>query len=191
MARNVTSTDAPANGSYYNLNTQSHRRIEAITPGEGWQLLHSYGDGCNGSLSSANECGRLASSNCLLEGHQGSRGGVWGNETTGWLVLPAIKTENGYIALNLEVGSRDQTRRALHEALPDSFVFEYAVEGAITTLGKAQFIEKVKRPVPGMNLLPVFDETTTEAKDLVVALRVKGCPENPECQFALTHVYWS
>ena len=183
-SKNVTSTGTTGTDAI------NRRRTDAITPGEGWRLLHSYGDGCDGSLSSTSTCGRLPSINCLLEGHQGSRGGIWGNETTGWLVLNGITPENGFIALNLEFGRRDQTRREWHESLPDSFLLEYAIEGEITTLDKAHFGDM--KESPGMTLLVILDEQKSgEAKNTDVAIRVKGCGDNASCQFALTHVYWS
>jgi len=192
-ARNSTSTGRAENDDIYNnFKARYRRRTYAIEPGDGWQLLHSYGDGCDGSLSSSSTCGRLSSSSCLMEGHQGSRGGIWGNETTKWLVLHGIRTENSYVALNLEIGGREQTRRELQESLPDTFVFEYAIEGAITTLEKTQLLEKLKEPVPGMGLLVVFDhDESSEAKDVVVSVRVRGCADEVDCQFAVTHVYWS
>ncbi|KAL7538603.1 hypothetical protein ACHAXR_008684 [Thalassiosira sp. AJA248-18] len=190
--RNVTGTIGASNDIYNNVNARYHRRTFAITPGAGWKLLHSYGDGCDGSLSSSSACGRISSNSCLLEGHQGSRGGIWGNETTGWLFLRSIKPENGYIALNLEIGSREQSGRALHESIPDSFVFEYAVGGAITTLDKPKLLEKLQQPVPGVALLTVLDnDGVDEAVEVLVPIRVTGCPDKAECQFAVTHVYWS
>ena len=164
--------------------SRRRRRIEGITSGKGWKLLHSYGDDCDGSLYSSNTCGRIPSNNCLLEGHQGSRGIISGNEGTGWLKLLPIKIKNGYIAMNLEVGDH----------LPDSFVFEYAINGDITTLEKSQFVEKLKHPVPGASLLTVYDddEKVSEGKDVAIAIRAKGCTgEVDDCKFALTHVYWS
>jgi len=167
-----------------NMQTRhNQRRLEETTPGKGWHLNHSYGDDCNGSLSSSTTCGRISSNNCLLEGHQGSRGGIWGNETTGWLVLQPIKTENGYIALNLEISDR----------LPESFTFEYVIDGTITKLDKSQFTEKLVRPVPGVSLLTVHDDEKSDGeKYIAVSIRVTGCSNDSEdCQFALTHVYWS
>jgi len=42
-----------------------------------------------------------------------------------------------------------------------------------------------------MNLLVVRDKAGEAKEDVPVAIRVRGCPDQPECQFALTHVYWS
>jgi hypothetical protein len=174
-----------------NLNLQFRRRSVAIAPGIGWRLLNSFGDDCDGSLAFTMACGRLPTSTCLLDGHQGSRGGIWGNETTGWLVLNGIRTENGYIALNLEIGDRNKSRQELFDSLPDSFVIEYSVDGIVTSLDKSVF-EPSKQSVPGMTLVNVLnDETMIKAKDVTVAVQVKGCADNTVCQIALTHVYWS
>ena len=192
MERNVTRVNG-VEVDYIDghLNAQYRRRSVAIIPGAGWQVLNGLGDDCDGSLSSTISCGRLPSSTCLLEDHQGSRGGIWGNETTEWLVLHGIDTENGYVALNLEVGDRNKTRQDLLNSLPDSFVIEYAVDGTITSLDKS-FFEKSKQPVPGMTLVNVFnDETIKEAKDVIVAVRLKGCVDSTSCRIAVTHVYWS
>ena len=180
----------------YNINENLHRakhirNTVAIAPGEGWQLLNSLGDECDGSLASTISCGRLPLSNCLLEGHQGSRGGIWGNKTTGWLVLNGISTESGFVALNLEIGERNKSRLELLESLPDTFVIEYAVDGIITSVDKS-FFKSSKQSVPGMTLLNVVnDETINQAKDVSVAIRVKGCADTTACRIALTHVYWS
>jgi len=78
-------------------------------------------------------------------------------------------------------------------ALPETFVLEYAVEDGdtrtVSTLDRVQFLEKVELPVPGMMLLTVFDDETSSKPDLVVSVRVKGC--EGDCQFAVTHLYWS
>lgn len=163
--------------------THSQRRLDKIEPGNGWKVLHTFpGDKCDGSISSTG-CGTLKSSECLLEGHQGSRGGVWGNESTGWLVMKASGVDSGFVAFNLEMGS----------TLPETFVLEYAVEDGdtrtVSTLDRVQFLEKVELPVPGMMLLTVFDDETSSKPDLVVSVRVKGC--EGDCQFAVTHLYWS
>ena len=192
-SNNLTADNNAEHDIYNHFNAQYTRRMEAITPGKGWQLQNGFGDGCDGSLSSSSTCGRLSSSSCLLEEHQGSRGGIWGNEANGWILFHHIKPENGFIALNLEIGGEKQeSRRALQESLPDSFEFEYAIEGAITTLKKTEFLEKLQQPVPGVGNLVVMDDVKrTEVKEITVSVRTKGCTDEAECQFGVTHVYWS
>eukprot|EP00986_Skeletonema_menzelii_P003060 scaffold895_cov132-Skeletonema_menzelii.AAC.8 len=165
------------------VKNQLQRRLDNIEPGDGWKVVHTFpGDKCDGSILSSG-CGTLKSSECLLEGHQGSRGGVWGTESTGWLVMKAPGVESGFAALNLEVES----------TLPDSFVLEYAIENGetrtLSTLHKDQFVENLQIPVPGMSLLTVFDDEKKSNVDLVVSVRVKGC--NDDCKFGVTHLYWA
>ena len=182
------------------IHNEHQRRMDNVVPGDGWQILHSFpGDNCDGSLSSSSSCGRLPSSNCLMEGHQGSRGGIWGDEAAGWLVMTVKGVEAGYVALNLEFGSRtdrslkkneDSIPRFLRE-LPDAFILEYAIDGNIVTLEKPKFLQELKQPVSGMGLLTVLnDEMSVTVRDLTVAVRVRGCIE-VECQIGVTHVYWS
>jgi hypothetical protein len=165
------------------ISLSKRRLTDKVEPGNGWKVLHTFpGDKCDGSIESLG-CGTLKSSECLLEGHQGSRGGVWGSESTGWLVMTASGVENGFVALNLEMSA----------PLPDSFVLEYAIESGqsqtISTLDKVQFLDKVQTPVPGMLLLTVFDDETSKKADLVVSVRVKAC--EGDFPFAVTHLYWS
>lgn len=74
---------------------------------------------------------------------------------------------------------------------PDTMVFEYAIDGQITSLSKDEFFEKkqqIQRVVETITLLD--DENfTTEPKDVEVAIRLRGCGR--KCTFGLTHVYWA
>mmetsp|Transcript_12707 Transcript_12707/g.27031 ORF Transcript_12707/g.27031 Transcript_12707/m.27031 type:complete len:1165 (+) Transcript_12707:51-3545(+) len=181
------------------------RRLEdpSIRTSNGWQLLHSLpgNDNCDGTLASTASCGVSPSSSCYLEGHQGARGGIWGDDTTGWLNMKVTEMECGYVALNLEIGGRKvrhraanvrklESERLLSNKLPDEFVFEYSVDNVVSTLDKPQFLERLEYPVPGMTLLTlVNDEASTTAKDVSIGVRVRGC-SGVECQIGLTHVYW-
>ena len=158
----------------------ARRRLDSIEPGDGWKVLNTFpGDKCDGSISSTG-CGSLKSSECLLEGHQGSRGAVWGSESTGWLVLKAEDVESGFVALNLEVET----------TISDSFILEYAIDnGETIALNKEQFVEKAQRVVPGMNLLIVHDDEKSTKKDFTISVRMKGCDDG--CQLGVSHLYWS
>ena len=76
--------------------------------------------------------------------------------------------------------------------LPDDFVFEYAIDGQITSLSKSDFLEKkqqIQRVVETLTLLD--DENfTSEKKDVEVAIRMaRGC--NRACTFGVSHIYWA
>ena len=75
--------------------------------------------------------------------------------------------------------------------LPDTFSFEYAIDGKITTLSKDQFLEKNHHIQRVVEIMTILDdpEFTSEKKDVEVAIRMKGCGKT--CTFALTHIYWA
>ena len=75
--------------------------------------------------------------------------------------------------------------------LPDTFEFDYAVDGKITTLSKDQFLEKKKQVQRVVETLTVLDDPnfTTEAKTVEVAIRIRGCAR--QCTFGVSHVYWA
>jgi len=77
------------------------------------------------------------------------------------------------------------------EALPDTFKFEYAINGKITTLSKSDFIKQrqmIQRVVETFTLLDDASFTDKEA-DVELAIRLQGCGK--ECTIGLSHVYWA
>ena len=75
--------------------------------------------------------------------------------------------------------------------LPDSFRFEYAINGNIVSWDKPKFLEKkqnLQRVVETVTLLddPNF---TSEAKDVELAIRLVGVSRN--INFGVSHVYWA
>ena len=200
---------------------QELRRLDTNQISDEWQLLHSRpGENCDGSISSLTSCGVSPTSPCLLEGHQGSRGGIWGKESTGWLKMKITGMECGYVSLNLEVGGRagdSRTRqleidakdtaydgghqsesqpleppksRSLNENLPDSFTFEYTVNDAVTKLGKYPFIEKLQHPMGGMTLMTIFDDSNSSTSKDITIAIRTTGCPEVECEVAVTHVYW-
>jgi len=73
---------------------------DAIVPGLGWQVHGELPGVCDGTATGI--CGRLESSTCLLDGHMDSKGGVLGNEYSGWLVFTVKDVKEGIIMLALE-----------------------------------------------------------------------------------------
>ena len=111
---------------------------------------------------------------------------------------PELNTRtDGWTAVNNE----REGRRILEHAeprqldrvndLPDSFVFDYAIDGKITSLTKAQFIEQLKKPQRVVEVLTILDDPsfTSSPKRTRVAFRMRGCGR--ECTIALSHVYWA
>ena len=74
----------------------------------------------------------------------------------------------------------------------DSFEFQYAINGTITSLTKNEFesrLNKVQRVVEVITLLDDPDFTNGHVVDLPLAVRIVGCGRQKV--FSLTHVYWA
>jgi hypothetical protein len=75
--------------------------------------------------------------------------------------------------------------------LPDTFVFEYAIDGKITALTRDQFLEQKKLVQSVVETITLLDNPgfTTVSKNVEIAIRMRGCGR--ECTFAVSHVYWA
>jgi hypothetical protein len=75
--------------------------------------------------------------------------------------------------------------------LPDTFQFEYAINGDVTTLSKQQFMRQMHKPQRTVEVITLLDDPnfTKEPMNVEVAFRMKGCRR--ACTFGLSHVYWA
>jgi hypothetical protein len=75
----------------------------------------------------------------------------------------------------------------------DDWQFQFAIDGTIKTLSKADlfedYIQRVRRVVDLFPILKDPNYTGGQAKDVEVALRMTGCARDKV--FLLTHVYWA
>mmetsp|Transcript_24884 Transcript_24884/g.45064 ORF Transcript_24884/g.45064 Transcript_24884/m.45064 type:complete len:965 (-) Transcript_24884:82-2976(-) len=242
---------------------------DAIVPGTGWELQDVLPGNCDGTYSGI--CGRTQTDECLLLGHMDNRGGVIGNELSGWLVMNLKDVKAGIVIIKLETRhlpeeskrtiassnesknddppkikdekelekpqqeesnketqdtetedtqreKKDETdktegtpedkiedtqkenegendtedpKRDLKEVpeLPDTFEFDYAINGRITTLDKEQFLKNKHILQPDVELLTVLDDPEMKPQENVqLAIRMRGCGRL--CTFKLSHVYW-
>jgi hypothetical protein len=90
-----------------------------------------------------------------------------------------------------ESGERMLMRSYDTPNLPDTFVFEYAIDGKITTLTRDQFLDQKKQIQRVVETLTLLDDPsfTSDAKDVEVAVRLKGCGR--ACTFGVSHIYWA
>eukprot|EP00934_Nitzschia_sp_Nitz4_P003014 Nitzschia sp. Nitz4//scaffold75_size92586//394//3490//NITZ4_004836-RA/size92586-augustus-gene-0.85-mRNA-1//-1//CDS//3329557648//3004//frame0 len=74
---------------------------------------------------------------------------------------------------------------------PEDMVFEYAIDGQITTLTREEFLEKRKIVQRVVETLTILDDPnfTEEARDVEVAMRMRNCAR--QCTFGLSHIYWA
>ena len=99
----------PFTASFLNGHTVSEdKRVLAtgITPGKGWEVSGELPGTCDGTATGT--CGRLKSSKCLLSGHMNSKGGILGNEYSGWLVMNILDVKEGIIVLKLETEHKSE-----------------------------------------------------------------------------------
>jgi hypothetical protein len=77
------------------------------------------------------------------------------------------------------------------DLLPETFAFDYAIDGVITTLDKDEFKSRLKTPQRVLEMLTVLDdpEFTDAPKTVEVAFRLRGCGRT--CIFGISHVYWA
>jgi hypothetical protein len=89
----------------------------------------------------------------------------------------------------LDSESQPNQRRRLD--IPDGFLFDYAINGKITTLNKEQFTEKLKSVQRVIDIITLLDDPnfTKAPTNVEVAFRMRECGR--ECTLALTHVYWA
>ena len=76
-------------------------------------------------------------------------------------------------------------------ALPDTMIFEYAIDGKITTLARDDFLQKLQQLQRVVQTLTILDDPdfTSEPRDVEIAIRMRGCER--QCSFGLSHVYWA
>lgn len=71
-----------------------------LLPGKGWYVrTMSAPDNCDGSWNSF--CGRSASSDCLLSGHNDDRGGILFDSLSGWLIVN-LKLKHGLVYIRVQ-----------------------------------------------------------------------------------------
>lgn len=198
------------------LSVETTRRLgDDIEPGKGWKVFDEPAGLCDGTYNAT--CGRDTDSECFLYGHHDARGAVIGDESAGWLVMNLEDLKEGVIILKLHTWYTPQeykeavaadTRRlgqSLHPSnddrkltrsydtpeLPDSFVFEYAIDGKVTRLTKDEFLKQKKQIQRVVETLTILDDPnfTSESKNVEVAMRLVGTGK--DIVFGLSHIYWA
>jgi hypothetical protein len=77
----------------------------------------------------------------------------------------------------------------------DDFMFDFAIDGKVTTWNKDEFLAKrksVQRVVEIITLLNEPGYTDGQEKEVEIAVQIRGCPQVASAKvFKLSHVYWS
>lgn len=89
-----------------------------------------------------------------------------------------------------EPGTTDTIVRDLSDDLPDDMVFEFAINGQVTTWDKAALLEKKSQPQRMIHLWTLLDDHEWSSKgSVVLAIRLRGCGNR--CTVGIPHVYWA
>lgn len=185
---------------------------DSIVPGKGWEVRWEKPGTCDGEYHSI--CGRERHDSCPLLGHHDSQGALVGNEYSGWLVFDIPDVEEGIILIRMVTGLKatdnprtegwssvnnerrtrgtvnEQGKRELEDGIPDDLVFDWAINGKITSWDKATLIEKRSRPQQMVELWTLLDDPNFANKGKVeLAIRFRGC--GSRCTVGVPHVYWA
>jgi hypothetical protein len=111
------------------------------------------------------------------------------------------KSEHLYVASDTSLIEANSTEDDKHRSLkmrsyetpelPDTFMFDYAVNGKITSLNGTEFMalkHEVSRIVETWTLLD-DPEFTNDPQDVEVAIRLRG--SGRQLVFGVTHIYWA
>jgi len=99
--------------------------------------------------------------------------------------------EDGFDATSYDEEGRRLTRSYETPDLPDSFAFEYAIDGQVTTLNKDDFLAKKQQLQRVVETVTLLDDPnfTDQPKDVEVAIRIKGVQR--QLAFGVSHIYWA
>jgi len=210
MHRKLTENIFSHQDDYFSdkLDSYVRRRAEndELIAGHGWEVTGSQPGNCDGT--STGICGRKPDSDCLLYGHMDGRGGLLGNGFSGWLILNLSNITEGLIILKLETehlsdestltkdwteeNNGERLRDLEADPLPEDLIFDYAIDGKITSLTKGEFEARKTQPQKAVELLTILDDLDVGsggAHDMEFAIRLRNCGR--ACTFRLTHVYWA
>mmetsp|Transcript_17057 Transcript_17057/g.47915 ORF Transcript_17057/g.47915 Transcript_17057/m.47915 type:complete len:918 (+) Transcript_17057:96-2849(+) len=116
--------------------------------------------------------------------------------TQGWTSVNNQRTRNlRESPVHHQTSSIPQERNLMRSydtpELPDAFVFEYAINGKITSLNKKDFLEKKKQVQRVVETITLLDDAsfTSKPQDVEVAVRMRNCGR--QCTFGVSHIYWA
>ncbi len=75
----------------------------------------------------------------------------------------------------------------------DNFLFEFAIDGKVTSWDNATFQDKSKRPQRVVEIQTLLDDPsfTNQPKDVELAIRMTGCGDSTQKTMCLSHVYFA
>lgn len=94
---------------------------------------------------------------------------------------------------NAERDGRILGKKAKVPEYCDNFLFQFAIDGKVTSWDKATFLANSKNPQRVVEIQTLLDDQsfTTEAKDVELAIRMTGCGDSTQKTMCLSHVYFA
>lgn len=94
---------------------------------------------------------------------------------------------------NAERDGRILGKKAKVPKYCDNFLFQFAIDGKVTSWDKATFLANSKNPQRVVEIQTLLDDQsfTTEAKDVELAIRMTGCGDSTQKTMCLSHVYFA
>lgn len=172
------------------------RNVKSVLiPGKGWTMSNPVTGFCDGSSQST--CGRHANNTCLLAGHNDYQSGILGDGSSGWLLLMVENVKEGIVLVrfaSVDVRSGGSTS----EEYPSDFLFDFAINGKVTTLSQSQFHGLGVEVSPNVTIYPLLLDKTMydgkqvdidSGKSIEVAIRGRSALQN--FSITLTHLYFA
>jgi hypothetical protein len=184
-------------------------RGETIAPGLGWTVQSPIAGFCDGSAQST--CNRSSKNTCLLAGHNDFHSGILGDALSGWLMLRLDNVKEGVILARFDTTvppDGDATTDGWTKVnqgnlrrlnIPGDFMFDYAINGNITSLSRTEFLDFGTVVFEGMTLYPLLLNKTLshqerdewEAGETIdVAIRIRS-GFGREATILLSHLYYA
>lgn len=136
------------------------------------------------------------------------RGTIAGDEYAGWLVLEIDSIKEGIIVLKIDPflkptgepipsnwtsdtsgGRRRELKPYDIRKQDDNMIFEYAINGKITSLPWSEFRPKLKRVQRTVYVFTMLDDNNFSGDNVEIAVRMRNCGRT--CRYGVSHVYYA
>ena len=123
------------------------------------------------------------------------------NEKRRRLVVPRSENASMVVSETDYIDGLDASQNGVHHgqrrrrldinSLPANFLFDYAINGQITTLDRDAFVAKVNKVQRVVETLTLLDDPGRRGREekVEVAIRMRQCGR--KCTLGVTHLYWA
>ena len=155
-----------------------------IIEGSGWSVSQVPSGFCDGSAQS--RCNRRSDNTCLLSNSNHYRGHLVGTPENGWLTMSLRDVPHGIILARIEFDRK----------WPGDLMFDYAINGKVTSLNKAQLWSFGKTLVQDLTVYPLLLDKDADPEDEYyenpcdIAIRIRSA-STPTFKMRISHIYYA